>query len=182
MAHQIATQLEEGLQGVIAAPADAGVVRLIVRRPGEGQREILDEGVLDTSVGLVGDDWARRPSQRTGQPSPYAQLTIMNARFTQLIAGDEGPDSWAQAGNQLYLDLDVSEANLPAGTHLAVGTAIIEIQAEPHTGCAQFSARFGSDALRLANSVGGRALRLRGVNTVVIRSGVVRRGDIVRKL
>jgi hypothetical protein len=182
MAHQTAAQLQQGLASVMAAPADAGMVRLIVRRPGAGQREILAEGTLDTSVGLVGDDWANRPSGRTGRPSPYAQLTIMNARFTELIAGEDGPEAWAQAGDQLYLDLDISEANLPAGTRLEVGTAVVEIQAEPHTGCAQFSARFGSAALRLANSEHGRSLRLRGANTVVVRSGIVRTGDIARKL
>lgn len=182
MGHKSAAELEQGMDRVIAAPADAGAVKLIVRRPGKGQREVLTVGELDSQVGLVGDDWVNRPSRRTGRPSPYAQLTIMNARFTQLIAGDDGPGSWAQAGDQLYLDLDVSEENLPAGTRLEVGTAVIEIQAEPHTGCAQFDARFGSDALRLASSERGRSLRLRGVNTVVVQSGVVRTGDIARKL
>ncbi len=167
---------------VTAAPSDLGVVRLIVRRPGQGQREILERGELDSQVGLVGDDWVRRPSRSTGRPHLYAQLTIMNARFSSLIAGDADPGSWAQAGDQLYIDLDLSEANLPAGTRLALGTAIIEIQAQPHTGCAQFSARFGSEALRLANSERGSALRLRGANAVIVQSGVVRTGDRVRKL
>jgi MOSC domain-containing protein YiiM len=106
----------------------------------------------------------------------------MNARFTELIAGDEGPDSWAQAGDQLYLDLDLSVANLPPGTRLEVGSAVLEVQSEPHTGCAAFSERFGSAALRLANSELGRSLRLRGANTVVVRSGEVRIGDVARKL
>jgi hypothetical protein len=182
MAHKTAAQLEQGMDRVIAAPADAGVVRLIVRRPGAGQREMLDEGTLDTEVGLVGDDWVNRPGMGSDRPSPYAQLTLMNARYAELIAGDPGPESWAQAGDQLYVDLDLSQENLPAGSRLAVGTAIVALQAEPHTGCAAFRARFGSDALRLANSERGRSLRLRGANTVVVRSGVVRTGDIARKL
>jgi len=183
MAHRTALELEEGLAGVIAAPRDEGVLRLIVRRPASGQRQILDVGELDERVGLVGDDWPNRPGMGSEVPSPYAQLTLMNARYAQLIAGDGGgPDSWAQAGDQLYLDLDLSQENLPAGSRLRIGTAVIEIQAQPHTGCAAFSARFGSEALRLANTERGRSLRLRGANTVVVRSGLVRTGDVAHKL
>ncbi len=182
MTHRTAIELETGLADVEAAPRDEGVLRLIVRRPGERQREILETGELDTTVGLVGDDWVKRPGMGSDVPSPYSQVTVMNARYTELIAGDAGPESWAQAGDQLYLDLDISQANLPAGTRLGIGTAILEIQRQPHTGCVAFSERFGSHALRLANSERGRALRLRGANTVVVQSGVVRVGDIARKL
>jgi hypothetical protein len=182
MAHRTAQELEAGLAVVIAAPRDEGEVRLIVRRPGERQREILASGALDTTVGLVGDDWVNRPGLGSDVPSPYSQVTVMNARYTELIAGDPGPGSWAQAGDQLYLDLDISQANLPAGTRLGIGSAILEIQPQPHTGCVAFSERFGSEALRLANSPRGRALRLRGANTVVVQSGIVRIGDLARKL
>ncbi|MFI5293220.1 MAG: MOSC domain-containing protein, partial [Candidatus Limnocylindrales bacterium] len=156
MAHRTAEELELGLDVVGAAPADEGVLRLIVRRPGPGQREILREGQLDTVLGLTGDDWQNRPGLGSDGPSRYAQVTLMNARYTELIAGDAGPDSWARAGDQLYLDLDLSLDNLPAGSRLAIGDAVLELSAEPHTGCAAFSARFGSDALRLANSEVGR--------------------------
>ncbi|MFI5292955.1 MAG: MOSC domain-containing protein [Candidatus Limnocylindrales bacterium] len=182
MAHRTAIELETGLADVEAAPRDEGVLRLIVRRPGNRQREILETGELDTTVGLVGDDWVNRPGMGSDVPSPYSQVTVMNARYTELIAGDAGPDSWAQAGDQLYLDLDISQANLPAGTRLGIGTAILEIQPQPHTGCVAFSDRFGSHALRLANSERGRALRLRGANTVVVQSGIVRVGDVARRL
>lgn len=182
MGHRTATELEQGMDRVIAAPKDAGVVRLIVRRPGKGQREVLDAGELDTTVGLVGDDWVNRPGRGSDRPSPHAQLTLMNARYTELIAGDTGPDSWARAGDQLYVDLDLSQENLPAGSRLAVGTAIVEVRWEPHTGCAAFSDRFGVDALRLANSERGRSLRLRGANAIVVQSGVVRTGDEARRV
>lgn len=182
MMHRTAEQLEAGLDSVLMAPRDAGSVRLIVRRTGPGLREVLEVGELDRDVGLVGDDWIRRPSRRTGQPSPWAQLTVMNARYSALIAGDEDPQAWAPAGDQLYVDLDLSEANLPAGTRLAVGSAVIEIQAQPHTGCAQFTARFGAEAMQLANSERGRALRLRGANATVVEGGSVRTGDAIRKL
>lgn len=167
---------------VVDAPKDEGAVRLVVRRTGSGgQREILDAGELDLELGLVGDDWINRPASKSGRPSPYAQVTVMNARFTELIAGYKIED-WAQAGDQLYVDLDISVDNMPAGTRIGIGEAVLEMAAEPHTGCAQFSSRFGSEALRASNTERGRRLRLRGANTFVVQPGTVRQGDIARKL
>lgn len=179
MAHKTVEELEQGMAEVLAAPKDAGTVRLIVRRPGVDAREVLETAHLESAHGLVGDDWENR-SGRDGHRNEYAQLTVMNARYTELIAGGTEPDDWAAAGDQLYVDLDISEANLPAGSRLSMGTATIEISQEPHTGCAKFSARFGSEALKFANSSTGRALRLRGANARVVAPGVVRRGDVVR--
>ena len=182
MTYQTAEQLEAGMAGVRDAPRDEGPVRLVVRRPGRGQREILEEGALDTEQGLIGDDWLNRPGRTSGMPSPYAQVTIMNARAAELISGDPEPSAWAQCGDQLYVDLDISEANMPAGTRVAVGEAILEIQAEPHTGCLQFRGWWGDDALRHISTREGLALRMRGANTRVVRSGLVRPGDTARKL
>ena len=147
------------------------------------------EGVTDpprwvaaTIWNLVGDDWVNRPGSGRKTPSPHAQVTVMNARFAELISGSPEPRPWARCGDQLYVDLDLSEENLPAGTRLAVGEAILEVQAEPHTGCAQFREWWGADALRLANGPATRHLRLRGANTRVVRSGVVRPGDTERVL
>ncbi len=180
--HRTTDQLEAGLDDVRAAPIDLGTVELIVRRRAEGDREVLAEGRLDPTVGLVGDTWSERWSKRTpdGSPHPEMQLNLIGARFSRLISDDEAHR--ALAGDQLHLDLDLSEANLPAGTRLALGTAVIEVTAEPHRGCAKFTRRFGPDAMRLVNSPEGTALRLRGVNAKVVTAGVVRRGDAVAKL
>jgi hypothetical protein len=182
MRQPIPDELLAGLDDVARSPADEGTVELIVRRPDENEREVLDEGQLDTEVGLVGDMWRRRGSSRTpdGGPNPNAQLTLMNVRAAALVAGER--DRWPLAGDQLYVDLDLSLENLPPGSRLQVGTAVVEITADPHTGCAKFSARFGSDALRFVNSPDGRALRLRGVNARVVEAGIVRRGDVIRRL
>jgi MOSC domain-containing protein YiiM len=91
-------------------------------------------------------------------------------------------DHWQLAGDQLFIDLDLSEENLPPGTQLAMGTAVIEVTAEPHTGCGKFIARFGVDAVKFVNSPIGQRLRLRGVNARVVRSGRIRVGDSIRKL
>jgi len=176
MRHPIPAELEAGLDEIRRAPADNGILELIVRRPAEGERETPAEGTLDTSVGLVGDRW----STSGGATNPDTQLTLINVRLLALIEPER--ERWPLAGDQLCVDLDLSEDNLPPGTRLAVGEAEIEVTAEPHTGCAKFSARFGSDALRFVNSPDGRSLHLRGVNARVITAGAVRAGDVIRKL
>ena len=180
--HRSAEQLTAALDDIRWSPAASGTVELIVRRPAENEREVLDEGVLDLELGLVGDVWKARGSSRTPDRSanPDAQLTLMNARAAQAIAGTE--ERRPLAGDQLYVDLDLSIENLPAGTRLAVGEAVIEVTPEPHTGCAKFSARFGTEALKFVNKSPGRELRLRGVNTRVVTPGTVRPGDAISKL
>ena len=180
--HRTVAELEAGMARVLDAPADEGAVRLVVRRPGKGQREILAMGQLDVDVGLVGDDWINRPGMGSDKPSPYAQVTVMNARVAELISGDPEPAAWAQCGDQLYLDLDISETNMPAGTRISVGGAVLEVQAEPHTGCAQFRGWWGAETLRFISTERGRALRMRGANTIVLQPGTVRPGDTARKL
>jgi MOSC domain-containing protein YiiM len=182
--HLTADELDAGLDHIRQAPADGGTVQLIVRRPAIDEREVLDEAELDLAVGVVGDNWSEKASTSSpdGGPHPEKQLTVMNARCTALIAGEGGDERWAMAGDQLYLDFDIGVENLPAGSRLALGTAVIEITEPPHTGCHKFTARFGLDALRFVNSEVGKQLRLRGANAVVISPGTVRRGDTVTKL
>ena len=181
LTHLTTTEIEAGLDDVRAAPTDAGTVVLVVRRSSSDGREVVDVGELDVAVGLVGDGWLSRGSSRTpdGSAHPDKQITVINSRFARLVAGS--PDRQVLAGDQLHVDLDISEANLPAGTRLALGTAVIEVTEPPHTGCAKFVARFGRDAMQLANSPRGRALRLRGLNARVVVGGTVRPGDTIRK-
>ncbi len=175
MEHATAEELAAGLDEILGSPADNGTLELIVRRPSVDEREVLDEGTLDLDEGLVGDRWSQRDML-----DPDTQLTLMNARTINLIAGAR--DRWPLAGDQLYVDLDLSFENLPTGTQLAIGEAVIEVTAEPHTGCAKFSARFGTPAITFVNKPPGRELRLRGINTRVITPGTVRVGDAITKL
>ena len=181
--HLTTDELEAGLDEIRRAPQDAGVVELIARRPAVGEREVLAEATLDLDEGLVGDNWRVRGSSRSadGLGHPDMQLNIMSARVVDLVAAGER-ERWALAGDQLYVDLDLSEANLPPGTRLALGTALIEVTSEPHTGCAKFVARFGSDAHRFVNTKQHRHLRLRGLNAKVVEPGTVSSGDAIRKL
>lgn len=173
-------ELEAGLDHLRASPHGVGVVELVVRRPAEGEREVVEEAELDLEDGLVGDSWRSR-GRSGGRPSnTNAQITVMNARATALVAGDR--ERWPLAGDQLYVDFDLSGEHLPAGTRLEVGSAVIEVTSDPHTGCKKFSSRFGLEALQFVNSPDGRALNLRGINTRVVQPGIVRVGDAIRKL
>lgn len=181
--HLTGAQLEAGLDEIRRSPKDAGELKLIVRRPRVNAREVLEEGQLDLVDGLVGDTWKFRGSSRIpgkASPHPDMQINVMNARAAALVAQD--PARWALAGDQLYVDLDLSGTNLPPGTRIGIGSAVIEVTSQPHTGCGKFVERFGLDAMKLVNSPAGRALNLRGINARVVQAGTIRRGDTARKL
>lgn len=182
MKHLTMEELEAGLDNIRNSPADEGVLELIVRRPQIGEREILEEGELHLTHGLVGDNWSIRGSSRTadGSSHPDMQLNIMNARAIALFAQQR--DRWPLAGDQLFVDLDLSPDNLPSGTRLALGSAVIEVTNQPHTGCKKFVERFGLDALKFVSSPVGKALNLRGINAKVVQPGVIRVGCQVKKV
>lgn len=182
MGNRTTEELEAALGHIRAAPTDFGELQLIVRRPDVDAREELEEAELDGELGLIGDTWSTRPSTSTpdGSPSRDGQLTLINARAISAVAGT--PDRWALAGDQLYVDLDLSEAGLPAGTLLGIGGAVIEITSKPHRGCKKFAARFGNDAARFVNTGPGLDLNLRGRNARVVTPGPIRRGDRVQRL
>lgn len=166
---------QAALDHVRNAPSDNGVLELIVARPALDERTLLSQAELAVDMGLVADRW-----NRGSKSNLNSQLTVMNARATQLFAGDRS--RWALAGDQLYVDFDLSPHNIPPGTRLAIGEAVIEVSDDPHLGCSKFSARFGQAARDLVNSPEGIALNLRGINTRVVKAGVVRVGDTVKKL
>lgn len=169
-------ELEAGLDAVRASPRDPGTLVMIVARPKTNERVELSTGELDPSEGLVGDGWRIGSGAKL---DPDTQLTLMNRRAIALITPD--PARWGLAGDQLYVDFDLSQEHLPPGQHLEIGTALVCVTAVPHTGCRKFSQRFGSDALKWVNSPVGKALRLRGVYARVVRPGTIRVGDEVRK-
>jgi hypothetical protein len=182
-ARQLSTkELEQGLDDILRSSKDAGKLELIVKRPEVEQREVIAEGCLDTEQGLVGDNWLRRGSRHTrdGTADPEMQLNIMNSRVVALVADD--PERRKLAGDQLYLDMDLSTENLPPGTKLAIGDAVIEVTEPPHTGCKKFASRFGRDAMVFVNSGAGKILNLRGINAKVVQSGDIKAGDLARKV
>jgi hypothetical protein len=180
--HKTTAELEAALDTIRQSPRDAGVLHMIVRRPEVGRRDVLERGELDVDRGLVGDNWRQRTSKRTpdGLPHPEMQINIMNSRVVDLIAQQK--ERWPLAGDQLFIDLDLTGQNLPPGTRLRIGSAVLEVTAQPHTGCAKFIERFGADAAQFVNSTIGRELNLRGINARVVVSGTICVNDVVLKV
>ncbi len=179
--HLTRDALDAALPYLRESPRDGGPLVMIVRRPEPGEREVLDRGELDTAVGLVGDNWSRRGSSRTpdNSPHPDMQLNLMNARVLALLSGAR--ERWPLAGDQLIVDLDLATASLPPGSRLAIGSAVVEVTAQPHTGCRKFIERFGLDAGAFVNSPVGRALNLRGINARVVTSGTIAVGGVIHR-
>ena len=182
MKHLTTAELEAGLDAIRQSPKDNGILKLIIRRPRENVREVLQTGELDLIEGLVGDTWKTRGSSRTadGSSHPDMQLNIMNSRVAALVAQNESRRQLA--GDQLYIDLDLSDENLPPGTRLTIGSAVIEVTAQPHNGCKKFVERFGLDAMRFVNSMLGKQFHLRGINAKVVHAGVIKTNDAVKKI
>ena len=180
--HLTMEELEAALDHLREAPKDEGVVQLIVCRPDVEQRTILAEAELDPFKGLIGDNWIVRGSSKTpdGSAHPEMQINIMNSRVTALVAQDK--DRWQLAGDQLYIDMDLSKDNLPAGARIQVGTAVLEVSPLPHTGCHKFVSRFGVDAMKFVNSEVGKQNCFRGINAKVIQGGVVKVGQVAKKV
>ena len=180
--HLTMPELTAGMENIRQAPKDLGILRMIVRRPEVDSRETIQEAELSLADGLVGDNWKLRGSRLMpdGSANPNAQITVMNARSIALVAQSE--DRWPLAGDQLYVDMDLSEDNLPPGTRLAIGSAVLEVSPVPHTGCNKFSSRFGVDAMKFVNTPEGKQLHLRGINTRIVQPGTIHVGDVVRKL
>lgn len=180
--HLSMAELEAGMDHIRQSPHEVGVLKMIVRRPKVDEREQLESAELTLEEGLAGDTWKVRGNRHTpdGSARLEAQITIMNARTAALLAQTE--ERWALAGDQLYADFDLSDDNIPPGTQLAIGSAIVEVSALPHTGCNKFSARFGVEALKFVNSPEGKRLHLRGINARVVRAGSIRVGDAIRKV
>ena len=177
-----AEELQAGLAHILGSPKESGSIDMIVRRPQVNEREVLQEGELDTSMGLIGDNWLQKGYRKTadGSAHPDMQINLMNTRVISLVAG--GKQHWPLAGDQFFVDMDLSDENLPAGTRLHIGTATLEITGEPHLGCKKFAERFGLEAMKFVNSGLGKKLNLRGINAKVVKPGSISTGEVIKKL
>lgn len=175
-------ELWTGWEQIDPSPTETGTIKMIVRRPEVEKREEVQEAEFDTKEGLIGDNWLARgsSSRPDGSANPEAQITLMNSRVVDLIAGDRS--RWAIAGDQLFVDFDLSMENLPTGSRIQLGEVIMEISETPHTGCAKFAKRYGAYARKWVMTDEGKQLRLRGVNAQVIQGGKITCDDKITKL
>ena len=176
------SEIEARFEWVLEAPADAGRVESLVIRPAVNQREPLQRVMFSPQQGVEGDNWLSSCWKKlpSGESDPDVQVAIMNARMIEVLTNDKS--RWPLAGDQLFVDFDLSVGNLAVGDRLQVGAAVLEITAEPHRGCSKFKKRFGQDALTFVNSPQGDVHRLRGVYAKIVSAGEVCVGDSVSKI
>lgn len=163
-------ELERLWQTGARPPRGVGTVRLITLRVGGRQHELPLSAMLTVEGGVAGDKWGEEVS-----PDPDGQVTLMNARVAELIAGDRVPRPLP--GDNFLVDLALDEEALPVGARVRLGQAVIQVTAKPHSGCKTFRERFGAEALRWVNVRANRPLRLRGVMCRVVVAGSVAVGD-----
>lgn len=180
--HLTREEIEQRYTQLEPSPKEQGTVEMIVRRPDTLQREVVEQAEINTEKGMIGDNWYTRGSRHTddGSAHPDMQMAIMNSRIIDVIAQER--DNWAPAGDQLFVDFDLSEANLPIGQRFAIGDVVLEVSPFPHKGCKKFKERYGLGASRFINDLAYEHLRLRGINVRVIQGGVIKTGDTIRKL
>ena len=175
-------ELQAGLSDIRQSPTNDGVLQGIVIRPDTNERVSLNQCELSPELGVHGDNWAKGcwKTLQDGRPHPDVQVAIMNARSIELIAQDK--DRWQLAGDNLFVDLELTDENLPCGQRLAIGSVVLEITKVAHNGCKKFSERFGKDAVRFVNSDAGKTLHLRGIYAKIVQSGTVKVGDDIKKV
>jgi MOSC domain-containing protein YiiM len=172
--HRALRDLEAGLRALPESPRDSGFLACIVRRRADGIREAPGRVDLTPEEGVPGDGWTRRPPR-----NPEAQLAVMRRDVAELIAGGQPLTVF---GDNLFVEIDISAANLPVGTRLRVGDALVEVTPKPHNGCHKFRGRFGEDALRFVQADATRNLNLRGIYWKVVEPGEVGVGAPIRVL
>lgn len=180
--HLSKAELAAGLPGVLESPKDNGAIEQIIVRPAANERRPVNSVAISLAGGLEGDHWAQGcwKSNESGEPHPDVQICMMNSRCIDLIAGDKS--NWAPAGDNLFIDMDLTPDNLPPGTHISMGTAVLEITDTPHKGCAKFIERYGRDACVFVNVGDGDRYKLRGIYGRVVQDGVISVGDKVSKM
>lgn len=180
-AYKTEAQLNTTIDYITKSPKEKGILKMIVARPAIDQRKILTDGLISKAEGLVGDNWKIKKSfSPPGPPHPEKQITLMNARCIEMLATQE--DEWPLAGDQLFVDFDLSESNLKPGDILKIGSTVeLKVSALPHNGCKKFAERFGTDAVKFVNSKHGKSLHFRGINASVTQEGTIKKGDIISK-
>jgi MOSC domain-containing protein YiiM len=156
------------------SPRDLGRVQGCVVRTGRGVRETPSALRVVEGAGVVGDLWSTHPHSAPGN-----QVSLINVHVLRsLCDGDES--RMPLSGDNLHVDLELSEANLPVGTLLAIGTALLRVSPVPHRPCGSFVKRYGATAAKKVARATRIGRRGRGVLCEVVRGGVIANGDEIR--
>jgi hypothetical protein len=179
--HLSLEELQSHLDSIKQSPQDDGILKAIVIRPVSNERVGMESSVVTPDGGVHGDRWAKQAWLNLPEEElePKAQITVMNSRAAEVIARNRA--RWPLAGDNLYVDLDLSEDNLQAGQQLSIGSAVFEITPQPHNGCGKFEQRFGAEALKWVNSEEGKHHHLRGIYIKVVKAGVINVDDTITK-
>jgi hypothetical protein len=169
--HRPLAELTAGLSALLAASTETGRLRLIVSRRADGTRETWERVELSPETGVPGDRWGRRPRR-----DPETQLTVIRWDVATLIASGQ---PLTMFGDNLFVDLDISATNLPVGTRLRLGKALVVVSPRPHEGCLKFKRRFGQDALVFVSAKPTRPQNLRGVHWTILEPGPAAVGDLI---
>ncbi|WP_062763020.1 hypothetical protein [Falsirhodobacter sp. alg1] len=173
--------LNAALPHVLAAPKDNTPVTMLCFRPATGERDFRDHLRLTRAEGIPGERWLTRPWMRLpdGSPHPAIQVSILPKRVLDLVWTDH---SVPHPGDPIIADLDTSLANLPTGSLIRVGTAVLRVSGEFNDACVKWKVRYGKDAKDWITAPGHPELRLRGILCSVEEDGDVHLGDLIVKL
>jgi hypothetical protein len=166
----------------MAAPKDGAAISMLCLRPERNKRRVVDEITLTRENGIPGERWKDQPWLRTedGAPHPGIQVSILQQRVLDLVWRDR--ENTVHPGDTFIADMDLSEANLPVGQVLEIGEAVLKVSEVFNDGCVKWKARYGREAKDWITMPGHPELRLRGVLCSIERDGIIREGDILRKI
>ena len=182
MTHATRDELDAAIPHILAAPKDGAAIEILCLRPERGQRRFVDEIEVTRAQGIPGERWATQPWLRLedGRPHPGIQVCVISRRVLDLVWRDR--EATPHPGDTFVVDMDLSEANLPAGQLLRAGSAVLRVSEVFNDACVKWKVRYGEAAKDWVTAPGHPALRLRGILCSVERDGRIRNGDRLSKI
>ncbi|MFT5632095.1 MAG: hypothetical protein ACI9HB_003282 [Gammaproteobacteria bacterium] len=175
--HVRLAECEDALSTILAAPKSGAIVEQLCLRPGFSERSFPELLELTVAGGIIGERWTKAPwlTLSDGTPDPRIQVSILSKRVMDLCWRDR--ENTHHPGDTMIVDMDLGVENLPNGTRLGIGSAVVEVSDKFNTACIKWQGRYGAESLRWLNLRKNRDYRLRGILCRIVQDGVVRLGD-----